>query len=86
MNESTLLSKNILFRRVAGEGVVVDQHHGQVMVVNETAIRILELYRELESVDSVVKSIAQEYDAPPESIENDVITLLQKIEQRSLAD
>lgn len=79
MTELTSLSKNILFRRVADEGVVVDQHHGQVMVVNETAIRILELWREFESVQSVVEKIAEKYDATPEQIESDVIGLLRQV-------
>ena len=79
MNELVSLSENILFRRVADEGVVVDQHNGKVIVVNEIAVRILELYRESGSLESVVDSIAAEYDATPDVIKSDAITLLKQI-------
>ena len=79
MNELVSLSENILFRRVADEGVVVDQHNGKVIVVNEIVVRILELYRESGSLESVVDSIAAEYDATPDVIKSDAITLLKQI-------
>lgn len=79
MNSSILLSENILFRRVAGEGVVVDQQDGKVLVVNEMAIRILELCRELGTIESVVESITKEYDVLHEVIEKDAVELLQQL-------
>lgn len=84
MDDHIRLDENVLFRRVAGEGVVVDQRAAQVMVVNDIGIRVLELIRELGSVEKIVNTIATEYDADVTVIEADVNKFLGQINEHKM--
>lgn len=78
------LDDNILFRRVAGEGVVVDQRRAEVMVVNEVGLRVLELLREQVSVEQIIAKVTAEFDAEPETVEADVLRFIDQITERGM--
>lgn len=71
------LSPRIRWRQVDGEVVVVSQQLGEVMSLNETAGRILELVAPGTTWDAMVATLAREFDAPPTQI---------AIEARELVD
>lgn len=78
------LDTNIRFRRVADEGVVVDQRSAEIMVLSELAIRTLELIRETESRDQVIHFISKEYDASEEQVRSDFLTFLDELSSRGM--
>jgi hypothetical protein len=84
MKEVIALDDNILFRRVAGEGVVVDQRRAEVMVVNEVGLRVLELIREKLSVEQIIAAVNAEFDAEPETVEADVLRFIDQITERGM--
>jgi hypothetical protein len=84
MKDVIALDDNILFRRVAGEGVVVDQRRAEVMVVNEVGLRVLELLRDKVSVEDIVATVSDEFDAQPETVEADVLRFIDEITERGM--
>ena len=84
MKNVIALDDNILFRRVAGEGVVVDQRRAEVMVVNEVGLRVLELLRDKVSVEEIIAKVTAEFDAEPETVEADVLRFIDQITERGM--
>ena len=67
-------SRDIRYRRIDGEAVVVRQKAGEVLVMNEVAARLLDLADGRASVGAWVDVLAAEYDVDRESLERDVLT------------
>ncbi len=66
------VSSEVRFRRVSEEGVVIHQRQGEVLVLNDVAMRIVELAGPGVSVDEVVERLAAEYEVEPAELEADV--------------
>lgn len=66
------LSPDIRYRTVTPEGVVVHLKRGEVVVVNELGVKILELIEKTGSRSDVIDRLSQTYDAPRDRIEADV--------------
>ena len=64
--------REVRFRTVAGEGVVLRQEAREVLVLNGVGIRVLELLDGRRTVDAVVAVLASERAAAPETIARDV--------------
>jgi len=73
------LCKDVRYRIIDGEAVVVRQDAGEVVVLNPVGARVLDLVRELDAVTRILDGMMREYDAPPESIERDVLGFLQEL-------
>lgn len=81
------LASDVRFRVIGGEGVVVLQDAGEVLVVNGVAARVLELLdprRGDESaaqgrgLDELVERLSEEYEAPRDEIEADLREFLEE--------
>ena len=66
-------ARDLRFRRIDDEAVVVSQRAGEVLVMNETAARLLELADGRSSVADWVEVLAGEYDVDREALERDVL-------------
>lgn len=66
-------ARDLRFRRIDDEAVVVRQRAGEVLVMNETAARLLELADGRSSVADWVEVLAGEYDVDREALERDVL-------------
>jgi len=84
------LASDVRFRVVGGEGVVVLQDAGEVLVVNGVAARVLELLdlrreplpgREGRSAEELIARLVEEFDASNEDIERDVRDFLEEIRE-----
>jgi len=82
------LASDVRFRKVGGEGVVVQQSAGEVLVVNGVGARVLELLdpRREEgglpagrSLGELLQRLAEEYEAPRDRIERDVRGFLDEV-------
>ncbi len=66
-------ARDLRFRRIDDEAVVVRQRAGEVLVMNETAARLLELADGRTSVADWVDVLAAEYEVEREALERDVL-------------
>ena len=66
-------ARDLRFRRIDDEAVVVRQRAGEVLVMNETAARLLELADGRTSVADWVEVLAGEYDVDRQALERDVL-------------
>jgi hypothetical protein len=65
---------DLRFRRIDNEAVVIRQRAGEVLVMNETAARLLELADGRTTVAGWVEVLAGEYDVDRDALERDVLT------------
>jgi hypothetical protein len=66
-------ARDLRFRRIDDEAVVVRQRAGEVLVMNETAARLLELADGRTSVAEWVEALAAEYEIDRQALEQDVL-------------
>jgi hypothetical protein len=65
--------RDIRYRRIDGEAVVVRQRAAEVLVMNEVAARILELADGGTTVGAWIEVLAGEYDVDREALAQDVL-------------
>jgi hypothetical protein len=63
---------DVRYRRVGDEGVVLRQRDAEIMVLNETGVRILSLLDGTRRLADVVDIMTEEYDADRQQIAADV--------------
>ena len=68
--------RDVRYRIIDGEAVVVRQDAAEIVVLNETGARVLELMDGILSVAAIVDTIAEEFDAPYPDIERDVMAFI----------
>jgi hypothetical protein len=66
-------SRDIRWRRIDGEAVVIRQRVGEVLVMNEVAARLLDLADGRTPVSGWIEVLAGEYDVDREALERDVL-------------
>ena len=67
------------YRNIGGEGIVVRQTAGEVLVLNEVGVRVLDLLAKGGTVDSVVEAVAADYEVDAATAESDVIAYAQEL-------
>jgi coenzyme PQQ biosynthesis protein PqqD len=77
-------SEGILAKGVSDSWVLLNLESGKYYALNEVGGRVWELCDGTRSVAEVVALICQEYDAPGEVIETDVLDLLQELAHEKL--
>jgi len=66
------LKRDVLYRRVWDEGVVLRKSLGEVLVLNDVGTRIVELCETGTSARDLVTRLVQEFDVEPERLEADI--------------
>ena len=67
------------YRNIGGEGIVVRQAAGEVLVLNEVGVRVLDLLASGTAVAGVVTTLKSEYDIDAATIERDVLAYVQDL-------
>lgn len=67
------------YRNIGGEGVVVRQTAGEVLVLNEIGVRVLELLEATLPVSGLLDALDAEYEIDRPTLERDVLTYLQEL-------
>ncbi len=80
-DEPLQIKDDIRFSRVEEEGVVLRQGEGEVLVVNEVGIRILELAQEGASPNRILAILEEEYDVEAGPLRKDVARFLEELTQ-----
>lgn len=79
-------ARDLRFRRIDDEAVVVRQRAGEVLVMNETAARLLELADGRSSIADWVEVLAAEYDVNREALERDVLAFTVDLAEQGMLE
>jgi len=79
-------ARDLRFRRIDDEAVVVRQRAGEVLVMNETAARLLELADGRTSVADWVEVLAGEYEVDREALERDVLAFALELAEEGMLE
>ena len=81
IKNTTVLTKSsdARYRNIGGEGVVVRQSAGEVLVVNGVGARVLDLLEARASVGGLLDTLAAEYAIDQATLERDVLAYLQEL-------
>ena len=71
--------RDVRFRTVLDEGVVVKQATAEVMVLNEVGARVLELVDGERSTAQIGAALAEEFDAPAAELRRDLERYLDEL-------
>lgn len=67
------------YRNIGDEGVVVRQAAGEVLVLNEIGVRVLELLETAVPVNGLLDALDAEYQIDRPTLERDVLAYLQEL-------
>ena len=74
----------VLIQRAAGTLVLLDLEGGQYYALDEVSARVWELCDGEHGIGAIVETIGDEYDAPVETIREDVLAFLQEMLDENL--
>jgi hypothetical protein len=80
------VAKDVVFRDVSGEAVLLNLATGTYFGLNEVGTRIWNLLLEHESVDDVVSRLLTEFDVKEEVVRSDLETLIKDLRLKGLLD
>ncbi len=86
---SLQLKKDVRFRRVVDEAVVLRQKEAEVLVLNDLGGRVLELIGtrgDEHSVEEMLAILEQEYDVEPDRLAQDVTAFLTELLERGVLE
>jgi len=67
------------YRNIGGEGIVVRQTAGEVLVLNEVGVRVLDLLATGSAVQRVIDALGADYDVDAATAERDVMAYAQEL-------
>lgn len=77
-------NKDVIAQRVQDETVLFDMRTGNYYSLNELGSRTWELLEESRSLHEIAAHLAEQYDAPVQTIEEDLRSLLDELVQCGL--
>lgn len=88
LNAASILrpARDVRFRRVDDEAVVVRQSAGEVLVMNETAARLLELADGRSTVADWVETLAGEFEIGRQALESDILAFACELEEEGMLE
>lgn len=70
---------DVRFRAMGDEGMVIRQRAGEVLVLNDTGIRILDLLGEQTPVANLIEQLAREYAVSADTLAADIPAYLEEL-------
>jgi hypothetical protein len=80
------LSSNVLFHHYGSEGILLNLDTETYFTLNETGIRMWEILSSTPSVDDAATQLADEYDAPLDTIRTDLEEFIQTLRKAQLIE
>jgi hypothetical protein len=78
--------EHVVFRDFAEERVILNLDSGMYHGLNGTAAKMLETIKSGVSVGAAIEALAAEFEAPPDVIRRDVLTLCHALSERGLIE
>ncbi|MEM6702125.1 MAG: PqqD family protein [Acidobacteriota bacterium] len=76
---SVRLRRDVRFRVVGDEAIVIRQRAAEVLVLNEVGARILQLLEGEPNLDELVDSLAQEFEAERSQLQADAVAFVAEL-------
>ena len=80
------VAPDVRYRRVGDELVAVRQDAAEVVVLNETGARVLELIGQNRALDEIVEQMLLEFDTDRQTLERDVAECLEQFAAAGLLE
>jgi hypothetical protein len=84
LHSSLKVSDDVVFRELGGEGVILNLASGLYFGLDEIGTRIWQLIDERGRLGAVLTELCGEYDAEPEAIERDLLSLVTELSDQGL--
>ena len=78
------VSDDVVFRELDGEGVILNLASGIYFGLDETGTRMWRLIEQHGRLKAVLTALCEEYEAPPETLEHDLIRLASELSEKGL--
>jgi hypothetical protein len=78
--------RDVRFRVVGDEGVLVRQEAGEVIAVNEVGASVLALLDSRRSVGNILDALLEEYDVDRASLSSDVFRFLAELQEAGVLE
>lgn len=75
---------SVVSRELEGEAVILNLKTGTYFGLNEVGTRIWALIQEHGSLNKVFEEMQREYEVPPESLETDLLQLVDQLQAKGL--
>jgi hypothetical protein len=86
MSKEFRISRDVRYRIIDDEAIVVRQREGDVLVFNQVASRMVQLVGEGLDVRQIGTQLADEFDAPEATIRQDVDTFFDELENLQIIE
>ena len=84
LQDSIQISEDAVFRELDGEAVILNLDTGIYFGLNTTGTRIWNLIAQHGLLQKVFETMAEEYEVPPNSLENDILQLVGQLSEKGL--
>jgi hypothetical protein len=75
------IKDDVRYRAIAGEGLVLRQSEGEMLVVNGVGMRVLELIERSPSLPQLLFTLEQEYAVDAAALREDVMRYIDELRQ-----
>ena len=75
---------DVIFRELDGEAVVLNLETGIYFGLDAVGTRIWRLLEERKPLGTVLDTLIEEYDAPPERLRNDLLAFVERLSGKGL--
>ncbi len=79
-------SKNILFREMEGEAVLLNVQTGVYFGLDKTGTAIWQMLEKKPRVETALKSMVEEYDVDPATCRQDMMKFISSLEKNGLLE
>ena len=84
LRDGVALRRDVAFRTIDDEGVVLDLATGTYFGLNTSGTRMWQLLAEHRSLRKVVAALGREFDAGPDTLERDLLAFVEHLASRDL--
>ncbi len=86
LDSSVVVPKDVVFREIAGESVLLDLRTGEYFGLNEVGTRIWSLLAETGSLGLAHERLLEEFEVDPSQLRRDLLSLVEELARRCLVD
>jgi hypothetical protein len=86
LDRAFVRSKDVMFRDLDGEAVILNLDTGTYFGLNAVGTRIWGLIEQHGRLDAVLDELCREYDATPAQLEKDLLELVERLEDARLVE
>ena len=84
LNSTLKVGDDVVFRELDGEGVILNLASGIYFGLDETGTRIWRLIEQHQRLGAVLAALSDEYEAPRDTLERDLINLAGELSEKGL--